>query len=155
MTDEKQINNTKNQRRDNYCIRIQNALNYKGNCDHEDLPSILVAFEKEIKNELLPENAVVLTKEEYKMVLETQKHLEKKYSDMRDELNLCKNENEIIKQNYIQLKQDNDQARKETAREILKKGNEYLMQSTDKACAFACFLGIMEHDYGVEVEECI
>lgn len=103
----------------------------------------------------LPENAVVLTIEEYKMVLETQKHLEKKYSDMRDELNLCKNENEIIKQNYIQLKQDNDQARKETAREILKKGNEYLMQSTDKACAFACFLGIMEHDYGVEVEECI
>jgi hypothetical protein len=42
---------------------------------------------------------------------------------------------------------------KETAKEILKKGNEYLMQSTDKACAFACFLGIIEYEYGVEIKE--
>ena len=47
MTDEKQINSIENQRRDNYCIRIQKALQYKGNDDREDLPSILVAFEKE------------------------------------------------------------------------------------------------------------
>lgn len=44
-------------------------------------------------------------------------------------------------------------AQKKTAREILKKGNEYLMNANDKAVAFACFLGMLEHDYGVEVKE--
>ena len=64
MIAEKQTNNTKNQRRANYCISIQKAIQYKGSDDHEDVPSILVAFEKEIKNELLPKNAIILTREE-------------------------------------------------------------------------------------------
>lgn len=53
------------QRRDKYCLRIQKATQYKSNCDHEDVPSILVDYEKEIMKELIPENAVVLTREEY------------------------------------------------------------------------------------------
>ena len=62
------------QRRENYCLRIQKALQYKGTNDNEDVPSILVDFEKEIKNEILPENArvfipdgqmVLLSREEY------------------------------------------------------------------------------------------
>lgn len=51
--------------RDKYCLRIQKATQYKGDCDHEDVPSILVDYEKEIKKELIPENAVVLSREEY------------------------------------------------------------------------------------------
>ena len=51
------------------------------------------------------------------------------------------------------LKYELQKVRKETATEILQKGHEYLMQSTDKACAFAAFIGTMEHDYGVKVEE--
>jgi hypothetical protein len=45
------------QRRDEYCLRIQKATQYKGDCDHEDVPSILVDYEKEIEKELIPENA--------------------------------------------------------------------------------------------------
>lgn len=63
------------ERRINYCVRIQEAFDYKGNYDHEDIPSILVDFEKEIKNEILPEDSVVLTKEEY----EDLRLLEEKY----------------------------------------------------------------------------
>jgi len=43
--------------------------------------------------------------------------------------------------------------RKETAKDILNKGHKYLINSNDKAVAFSCFLGVLEHDYGVKVEE--
>ena len=61
----KEKNSKQWQRRDEYCLRIQKATQYKGDCDHEDVPSILVDYEKEIKKELIPENAVVIDKEEY------------------------------------------------------------------------------------------
>ena len=61
----KETRNKQWQKRDEYCLRIQKATQYKGDCDHEDVPSILVDYEKEIKKELIPENAVVLTREEY------------------------------------------------------------------------------------------
>ena len=61
----KEKNSKQWQIRDEYCLRIQKATQYKGDCDHEDVPSILVDYEKEIKKELIPENAVVLTREEY------------------------------------------------------------------------------------------
>lgn len=77
----------------------------------------------------IPEGAVVLTREEFE--------------NFGKECKNCPYALEWYKETL----------RKETARDIVKKGNEYLMQSTDKACAFACFLGIIEHDYGVEVEE--
>ena len=64
----KEKNSKQWQRRDEYCLRIQKATQYKGDCDHEDVPSILVDYEKEIKKELIPENAVVLTREEYEKV---------------------------------------------------------------------------------------
>lgn len=52
------------QRRDNYCLRIQKALQYKGTNDNEDVPSILVDFENEIRKEI-SEDSVVLSREEY------------------------------------------------------------------------------------------
>ena len=61
----KEKTNKQWQIRDKYCLRIQKATQYKGDCDHEDIPSILVDYEKEIKKELIPENAVVMTREEY------------------------------------------------------------------------------------------
>ena len=64
----KEKNSKQWQIRDKYCLRIQKAMQYKGNDDHEDVPSILVDYEKEIKKELIPENAVVLTREEYEKV---------------------------------------------------------------------------------------
>lgn len=63
MAEEK--NSKQWQIRDKYCLRIQKATQYKGDCDYEDVPSILVDYEKEIKKELIPEGAVVLTREEY------------------------------------------------------------------------------------------
>ena len=64
----KETSNKQWQRIDEYCLRIQKAMQYKGNCDHEDVPSILVDYKEEIKKELIPENAVVLTREEYEKV---------------------------------------------------------------------------------------
>ena len=64
----KEKTNKQWQIRDKYCLRIQKATQYKGDCDHEDVPSILVDYEKEIKKELIPEGAVVLTREEYEKV---------------------------------------------------------------------------------------
>ena len=61
----KETRNKQWQKRDEYCLRIQKAMQYKGNCDHEDVPSILVDYEEEIKKELIPENNVVLSREEY------------------------------------------------------------------------------------------
>ena len=65
----KEKTNKQWQIRDKYCLRIQKATQYKGDCDHEDKPSILVDYEKEIKKELIPENAVVMTREEYNNML--------------------------------------------------------------------------------------
>ena len=61
----KEKNSKQWQIRDKYCLRIQKATQYKGDCDHEDIPSILVDYEKEIKKELIPEGAVVLKRKEY------------------------------------------------------------------------------------------
>ena len=80
------------QRRDKYCLRIQKATQYKGDCDHEDIPSILVDYEEEIKKELIHENAVVLTREKYEKLTTptifiktkslSQKELDKKLKEM-------------------------------------------------------------------------
>lgn len=82
------------------------------------------------------------------------KHLiEQGYRNVKNKVVLTKEEYERLSIfQFTTAQQIMSEARKETAREILKKGNEYLMQSTDKTCAFACFLGIIEHEYGVEVE---
>ena len=40
------------ERRQEYTRRIVKAVNYKGNADHEDVPSILCKFQEEIVNEL-------------------------------------------------------------------------------------------------------
>ena len=131
MTDEKQINNTKNERRDNYCIRIQKALQYKGTDDHEDLPSILVAFEKELTNELLPKNAVVLTREEYEG-LKMSKDFDYGYHEG------FKN-TEAYYENVAL-----PQIRKETAREIL--------QEVGKCCGDYQWFKNLCKQFGVEVK---
>lgn len=73
---EKETSNKQWQRRDEYCLRIQKAMQYKGNCDHEDVPSILVDYEKEIKKELIPENAVVVQRAEYNDLKGLEKHFD-------------------------------------------------------------------------------
>lgn len=40
------------QDRTEYCLRIQRAVEYKGNCDHEDIPSILKDYENLILSRL-------------------------------------------------------------------------------------------------------
>lgn len=50
-------------------------------------------------------------------------------------------------------KEEIKQIKKETAKEIVKKGDEYLKNSTDKEFAFTCFLCWIEAKFGVEVEE--
>lgn len=46
-----------------------------------------------------------------------------------------------------------EKAKMETAEKILRKGHEYLMNSTDKAVAFSCFLGMIEAEFGVKIKE--
>lgn len=73
------------QRRDKYCLRIQKALQYKGTGDNEDVPSILVDFENEIRKEMLPKDSVVLSKEEYAHLLKSNINDVSEY--IADELN--------------------------------------------------------------------
>lgn len=58
------------------------------------------------------QDSVVLSREEYEMLVNQYKNLEIKYSDLCDNYRLCKDANETLKQNIIIT-------RKETAKEIL------------------------------------
>lgn len=60
----------------------------------------------------IPEDSVVLSREEYEMLVNQYKNLEIKYSNLCDNYRLCKDANETLKQNIIIT-------RKETAKEIL------------------------------------
>lgn len=132
--------------RDKYCIRIQNAFKNMGcGCDCEDIPSILVEFEKVIKNEQKDEiERMTEERNEYKRLYET---MYRKWSNLSDkEINcdaLRKEKNEyfdkavelqkkvdelmvkvkslectdMFKEAYIaQLKEENQQAVKDMAK---------------------------------------
>lgn len=91
----------------------------------------------------LPEDSVVLTKEEYEMLINQYKNLEIKYSNLSDNYRLCKDANEVLKYNVVTT-------RKETAKEILNRINEYnLDYNWDLKVEF---IKLCE-DYGVEVED--
>lgn len=62
----------------------------------------------------LPENSVVLTREEYTALINEFNALQHKYNDICDRYRLCKDENETIKQYAVMV-------RKETARELFAK----------------------------------
>lgn len=109
----KEKNSKQWQRRDEYCLRIQKATQYKGDCDHEDVPSILVDYEKEIKKELIPENAVVLTREEYHELKQAKTLLE-----FREETIKYLEDANIRYAEALELKV-NEKERKETAEKIM------------------------------------
>ena len=142
MNDEKQINNAKNERRDNYCIRIQKALNYKGNCDHEDVWSILVAFEKEITNELVPENAAVLTNEEQYKIFHATEH---RIDQLKTQIAVKENDIGKLESEIDDLKYELKQTRKQTACEILDK--------VGKVCGDYQWFKNLREEYEVEVQE--
>ena len=52
------------EKRTEYCLRIQKAFEYKGNSDHEDIPSILKDYEDLIMNRYY-KDSIVLSREEY------------------------------------------------------------------------------------------
>ena len=90
----------------------------------------------------LPEDSVVLSKEEYEMLANQYKNLEIKYSNLCDNYRLCKDANETLKQNVII-------ARKETAKEIL----NAVVGAIDNGTFFRQnFIFMMNKVYGVEVE---
>lgn len=111
---------------------------------------ILTKYENGLLKEI-PEDSVVLTREELS---------KRDYEFRQIGYDECLRDNpkkdkyiKTLERKIDQLNAKLDQVRKETAEKILTKGHEYLMNSTDKAVAFACFLGIIEHDYGVEIKE--
>lgn len=61
----------------------------------------------------IPEDSVVLSREEYEMLVNQYKNLEIKYSNLCDNYRLCKDANETLKQNIIITS-------KETAEKILR-----------------------------------
>ena len=61
----------------------------------------------------IPEDSVVLSREEYEMLVNQYKNLEIKYSNLCDNYRLCKDANETLKQNIIIT-------RNETAEKILR-----------------------------------
>lgn len=113
----KEKNSKQWQRRDEYCLRIQKATQYKGDCDHEDVPSILVDYEKEIKKELIPENAVVLTREEYeKLKLFEERVRSGVCFTQKEWFDYCQKDSNERTSLLIKAKKD---TRKETAEKIM------------------------------------
>ena len=103
--------------RDKYCLRIQKATQYKGDCDHEDVPSILVDYEKEIKKELIPEGAVVLTREEYeKLKLFEERVRSGVCFTQKEWFDYCQKDSNERTSLLIKAKKD---TRKETAEKIM------------------------------------
>lgn len=62
-----EIKNIQNEKRTEYCLRLQKAFEYKGSNDHEDIPSILKDYEDLIMNRYY-KDSVVLTLEELKSI---------------------------------------------------------------------------------------
>ncbi len=107
----------------------------------------------------LPENSVVLSGEEYEMLVNQYKNLEIKYSNLCDNYRLCKDANETLKQNIIIT-------RKEIAEEFYDKVNENIcvfqlenknQEFTDGyAQAIADICGRLDQvakQFGVEIKE--
>ena len=107
----------------------------------------------------LPENSVVLSGEEYEMLVNQYKNLEIKYSNLCDNYRLCKDANETLKQNIIIT-------RKEIAEKFYDKVNENIcvfqlenknQEFTDGyAQAIADICGRLDQvakQFGVEIKE--
>ena len=94
----------------------------------------------------IPEDAVVLTKEEYEVLANQYKNLEIKYSNLSDNYKLCKDANETLKRNVVTT-------RKETAREILNMGKKLYKMSYHKSNAMPRLIEWIKVEYGVEIEE--
>ena len=138
---EKQIEETaKNrqwQRRDSYCLRIQKAFQYRGTSDNEDLPSILVDFENEIRKEIPLEDSIVLSREEYEK-LKLDLAIEKKRADE----SYTQKEVEEIIASKERIKS------KETAEKILKFLKEHL-----SCMGFSIVKAYFKEQFGVEIKE--
>lgn len=100
----------------------------------------------------IPEDSVVLSREEYEMLANQYKNLEIKYSNLCDNYRLCKDANETLKQNIIII-------RKETAEKIF---TELLKekQLIDLGCGDGTYeyidvddLEDLAKQYGVEIKE--
>ena len=107
----------------------------------------------------IPEDSVVLSREEYEMLANQYKNLEIKYSNLSDNYRLCKDANETLKQNIIIT-------RKEIAEELYDKVNENIcvFQLENKnqefadgyAQAIADICGRLDQvakQFGVEIKE--
>ena len=81
-----EIINIQKQKRTEYCIRLQKAFEYKGNNDHEDIPSILKDYEDLIMNRYY-KDSVVLSREEYYVIDHNIKHLETVCNNLEKERN--------------------------------------------------------------------
>lgn len=96
---------------------------------------------------------VVLTKEEYEMLLGAQIQLERKHIDLKVHNDICMYENETLKQELVI-------ARKETAREVIAKIIWYAVKHIKGRNKDECFIEIsfekideIAKEYGVEIEE--
>ena len=69
----------------------------------------------------IPENAVVLTREEYKTLVNEYKSLEIKYSNLCDNYRLCKDANETLKQNVIIARNETAEKYHNTIKELFNK----------------------------------
>ena len=98
----------------------------------------------------LPENSVVLSREEYEMFVNQYKNLEIKYSNLCDNYRLCKDANETLKQNVITT-------RKKTVKEILQEIRGYYPIDKEHCNDGELFILNLCEDiasrYGVEVEK--
>lgn len=157
MTKQEQIKeiDKQSERRINYCVRIQEAFNYKGNYDHEDIPSILVDFEREIKNDILSKDSVVLSRGEYEKL----KHYEWRVTSgvcmtQKEWFDFC---NEDSNRRTCLRIEEREKERKETAEKILFKfesafayyDNEDIFS---KKAIFECLEEIVK-SLGVEIKE--
>ena len=100
-----------------------------------------------IYNKILPEDSVVLSAEEYEMLVNQYKNLEIKYSNLCDNYRLCKDANETLKQNIIIT-------RNETAEKILRDLYSEATSNVSETVELTTFqIEQLAKQFGVEIKD--
>ena len=137
------------QRRDNYCLRIQKALQYKGTADNEDVPSILVDFENEIRKEI-SKDSVVLSREEYEKLLKIKEQSSIKETNYFSNLFKLQKELEQVEKERDSAIDNCDRKSKETAEKI----DDFLCENDLLGgWGIQAYRQFIKEQFGVEIKE--
>ena len=147
MDEQKQIEEIAKDINNAWCLKPNGdifAINEKLNKNDIEMLAHQLVLEGYRK---LPEDSVVLSKEEYGMLVNQYKNLEIKYSNLSDNYRLCKDANETLKQNIIIT-------RNETVEKILRDLYSEATSNVSETVELTTFqIEQLAKQYDVEIKE--